>query len=260
MSALRVLLVGSEEAESQHILAVLSEANHTVLPVPSFDEASEALLIQKFDAVLITPAFWGKGVAVFTEQLREAEKRQRNGTRTPVLSVSPNNFDRTAATPDGDGPVDAYLPEHFEPAAFAQTVENLANAVAQRREESDSQMAPVELPVFNVAEFKAQVAYDNELMVEIIDLFLAERLHDLTEMSEALAARDFGQLMRAAHTIKGSLGSLHADLARYRAQELEAAAKSEREPACIALLVALEEDLSNLEPQLLSLRDSAHSK
>ncbi len=259
MSGLRVLLIGDEEAESRHIFTVLSEADHAVLPVPSFDEASEALLIQKFDVVLIAHSFLGERVAGFTAQLREAEKRQRHGARTPVLSVSPKDPERGSTPSGGDGRVDAYLPQHFEPAAFAQTVENLANAVAQRNEEAEGDSAPAELPVFNVAEFKAQVAYDTDLMVEIIDLFLAERVHDVTEMSEALAARDFGQLMRAAHTIKGSLGSLHADLARHHAQELETAAKSEREQSCIGFLGALEQDLNDLEPKLLSLRDSPHS-
>ncbi len=260
MSALRVLLIGSEEAESQHILTVLSEANHAVLPVPSFEEASEALLIQKFDAVLITRKAPGGSVADFAAQLRQAEKNGRNVARTPVLSMSPDNLSDGAQRPGGNGPVDAYLPERFEPAAFAQTVENLALAVAQSNEESSWEGARAELPIFNVAEFREQVAHDSELMVEIIDLFLAERLHDVTEMSEALAAKDLEQLMRAAHTIKGSLGSLHADRARQRAQDLETAAKSGKEQSCIELLGAFEEDLNDLEPQLLSLRDSAHCK
>jgi len=256
MSALRVLLIGTDTAESEHICSVLAEANHAVVPVPSFDEASEALLIQKFDAVLITPALSADGVNDFTAQLRQAEKNQRNAARTPVLSVLPGNS-KTGA-PGMNGSVDAYLPGRFEPAAFAQTVDNLAQAVAQSNDPVNSSAAVAELPVFNVADFEAQVAYDRELMVEIIDLFLEERVHDVAEMTESLAAGDLEQLMRAAHTIKGSLGSLHANLARYRSQELETAAKSGNRQACVSLLGALEQDLNDLEPELLSLRASAH--
>ncbi len=254
MSALRVLLIGGETAESEHIFSLLEQAHHAVLPVPNFDEASEALLIQKFDAVLITPALSAHGVDHFTAHLRQTEKNQRNGARTPVLSVVQGGSQSTAGA---NGSVDAYLPERFEPAAFAQTVENLANAVAQSSEESEGLAGAPELPVFNVAEFQAQVAYDRELMVEIIDLFLEERRQDLTDMTESLASDDFDKLMRAAHTIKGSLASLHASLARYRSQELETAARNGNKQACISLLGALEEDLNELEPQLLSLRSSA---
>lgn len=256
MSALRVLLIGSETAESEHICSVLEQADHAVLPVPNFEEASEALLIQKFDAVLITPPFSAGTVQDFTAQLRQAEKDRRNGARTLVLSLA---TDGTELTAGASGSVDAYLPERFEPVAFAQTVENLANAITQSTEQPVGAASAPELPVFNVAEFQAQVAYDRELMVEIIDLFLEEREQDLTDMTESLASGDLDKLMRAAHTIKGSLGSLHASLARYRSQELETAARSGNQQACISLLGALEDDLKELEPQLLSLRSSAKS-
>ncbi len=48
----------------------------------------------------------------------------------------------------------------------------------------------------------------------------------------ALSAGDYDQLARVAHTIKGSLGSLHAAQARTHAQELEFAAKQGEGSAC----------------------------
>lgn len=98
MSALRVLLIGTETAESNHICSVLSEADHAVVPVPTFEEASEALLIQKFDVVLITAAVPADAVPDFTAQLRQAEKNQRNAARTPVLSLLPNNIEAGEST------------------------------------------------------------------------------------------------------------------------------------------------------------------
>ena len=255
MSALRVLLIGNDTAETQHINSVLSEAQHAVVPVPSFDEASEALMIQKFDAVLIGPALSGDGVSTFTTKLRQGEAAQRNAVRTPVLSVLTGNVN----TSGSNGSVDAYLPGHFESAQFAETVENLAQVLSQSGKQPDGPSEQPDLPVFDVAAFEAQVAYDSELMVEIIDLFLAEREQDLIEMTEALESGDLGKLMRSAHTIKGSLGSVHASLARTRSQELESAAKNGNRQACESLLGALKQDLSDLEPQLLSLRNSAQS-
>jgi HPt (histidine-containing phosphotransfer) domain-containing protein len=57
-----------------------------------------------------------------------------------------------------------------------------------------------------------------------------------------------------AHTIKGSLGSLHAARARSHAQELELAAKRRQEDVCWTSLAALESDLAELEQELLVLR------
>lgn len=254
MSALRVLLIGCETAESERICSVLEQAQHAVLPVPNLDEAAEALLIQKFDAVLITPAVPKSGVSDFTANLRQVEKSGRNQTRTPVLSIGES---ASPANSDSNGSVDAYLPASFDAAAFGKTVENLANALAQADQPLGGVANAPDLPVFDLSGFEAQVAYDRELMVELIDLFLEERTQDVTAMTEAVASGNLEQLMRAAHTIKGSLGSLHASLARYRSQELETAARIGNHQACISLLSALEEDLNELEPQLLSLRDSA---
>ena len=169
-----------------------------------------------------------------------------------MVSVLPGD---SANAPRANSAVDAYLPEHFAPSAFAKTVENLANALAQSTQ--DGSAAAPDPPVLDVAGLEAQVAYDRELMVEIIDLFLAERAKDLADMSESLASGNLPQLMRSAHTIKGSLGSLHAQLARHRSQELETAARLGNHQACVSLLGALEQDLNELEPQLLSLRASA---
>ena len=91
-------------------------------------------------------------------------------------------------------------------------------------------------------------------MVEIIDLFLDERKRQEPEMRDALLAKKFDQLSRAAHTIKGSLGSLHALRARAHAQTLELAAKDGDEDICWESLAALEADLVDLEPELRTLR------
>ena len=92
--------------------------------------------------------------------------------------------------------------------------------------------------------------------MEIIDLFLEERATQMEDMSEALELGDFPRLSRAAHTIKGSFGSLHAPRARLRANDLEMAAKNGDDQICCRLLPALEEDLDELIPLLLMLRSA----
>lgn len=261
MSSLKVLLIGTETAESQYICSVLERAKHDVFPLPGFDEAAEALQIQKFDVVLLAPAVQAAGAKSFITQLRQAEQSQRHSGRIPVVSVSA--FSGTLDGGDENDHVDAILPGNFEPSAFAETVGNLASAVTRSGTGAEAQhgsSGDPGLEIFSASKFEEQVAYDQELMVEIIDLFLAERQHDLLAMTESLAAGDLNRLMRSAHTIKGSLASLHAHLARHRSQELETAAKTGNRPACVSLLAALEQDLNNLEPQLLSLRDSVSAR
>jgi HPt (histidine-containing phosphotransfer) domain-containing protein len=117
-----------------------------------------------------------------------------------------------------------------------------------------------ELPIFEPEEFCAQIANDCDLIVEIIDVFLVEQRQQMTEMRQALASGDYERLARVAHTMKGSLGSLHAPRARSALQELELAAKQQLEQECTSALVVVEHNLQSLEAPLLALRESASQR
>jgi HPt (histidine-containing phosphotransfer) domain-containing protein len=115
------------------------------------------------------------------------------------------------------------------------------------------------LPVLEPEKFEEQVGYDNELMVEIIDLFLEERKGQVTGMADCVANSDWDSLSKIAHTIKGSLGSLHAARARSRAQELETAAHKNQPEVSMRAYHQLLRDLEALEPVLLELKETVVS-
>lgn len=256
MSALRVLLIEKNSDESQRISSVLTDANHDVLSASGFEDASQALLIQKFDAILVGSPAGADQAAEFTTNLRALERKQRNAGRTAILSFSPQSSPGASWSPARDVTIDGYLPREFEAAAFHDAVYALAHAVAERPGAKDRNPGS-DLPVFEPEQFLAQVAHDRDLMVEIIDLFLADRGDQVNEMRNALAAGDYNRLSRAAHTIKGSLSSLHTPQAKARAQDLETAAKNQEGQVCRVTLAQLEHDLDLLEPYLLSLRNSS---
>lgn len=245
MNTLRVLVVDSNPAQSERITSMLREAHHTVLRTNGLEEALEALFAQKFDAVLLGSPLRVEELVEFTAVLRRLEESEHRTVRTPVLSL----WQETR--------VDGYLPERFEAATLSDAVGRLSAAIAQASEATKA--AKGGLPVFEPEEFQAQVCHDAELLIEIIDLFLTESADQVAEMREALTAGEYERLYRTAHTIKGSLSSLHAAMAKSRAQELETAAKEHEEQVCRFSLAALEQDLQILTPQLLSLRESAGS-
>ncbi len=256
MGALRILLVEKNPSEAERITSVLTDANHDVLSATGFEDASEALLVQKFDAVLLGSLAGADGVAAFTATLRALENSHRNSGRTPILSFSPQFTEQSGSSLPGGVAIDGYLPRDFEAQTFSDAMTSLARAVARPTQATQTDTSS-ELPVFDPEEFQAQVAHDRELLVEIIDLFLEDRQDQLNEMRTALAAGDYNRLSRAAHTVKGSLGSLHALQARAHVQDLEIAAQNREEQVCRFSLAQLEHDLDILEPQLLSLRESS---
>lgn len=256
MNSLRFLLVHRSPAQSEQIAAVLARANHSVLPAAGLAEAADALTVERFDAVLLASEFHARELREFSAHLRRMEQAQRAAVHMPVIGLAHIHAHEIAQENDTEGSgIDALIPEPIDPSALTDTVIKLAQAVSSSSSGKNG-AADEELGVLDPEKFKEQVGFDTELMVEIIDLFLDERQKQEPEMREALMSGKFELLCRLAHTIKGSLSSLHAMRARSHAQELEFAAKKGDEDVCWQSLAALEADLAELEPELLALRAS----
>ncbi len=190
MNSLRVLLVDADSRKSQIISGRLAGANHTVLPASGLEEASDALSNQKFDAVLLGWPLPADGVADFTVRLRTLEMKQRLSSRTPILSISPDLRDESAWQQSEEVGIDGYLSERFEAKALMAAVTSLARMVYAPKEPNERSISP-NLPIFEPEKFKAQVAYDRNLLIEIIDLFLAEQLIQIADMQQALVDREY---------------------------------------------------------------------
>jgi HPt (histidine-containing phosphotransfer) domain-containing protein len=64
-----------------------------------------------------------------------------------------------------------------------------------------------------------------DLWQKVVALFLKESPRLLADVETAIAKQDAGQLQRAAHTLKGSVGALGAKAAFDAAQRLETQAR-----------------------------------
>lgn len=253
MNTLRVLVVDRNQEQAERLAGVLANANHHALPAAGLEEASEALFVQKFDAVLLGSALPSEGVAEFTAKLRGLECAQRAAGRTPILSVATEIPNGAEWWPSG-AEVDGYLAPSFQPTSLYEAVRSLAAVSAISMQEGGS--ADSEWQVLDAEGFREQMGFDQALLVEIVDLFLTEAPQQVIEMREASAADELERVGRVAHTIKGSFGTLHAEVARAHAEALEIAAKQRDVVRCRELLSRMEYDLEVLEPLLLAMRNA----
>ena len=232
MSKERILVVEAEPPQASRILSVLELAQHTASAVSNCAEAAEALLLQKFDAVLIGSGQVGTEVAELAGCIRTS------GHSAPLLAYT--------GTPGV--PVDGMLPMDFDALQFEAA---LRDATRLREDEQSP-----ELLVFEPEKFAEQCADEVSLMVEIIDLFDGERDEQMAAMNDALAVGDFDRLGKLAHTLKGSVGALHAPAARQTCQAIELAAKDRDPELCEAHLRQLSQNLTDLAGPLSRFRQS----
>lgn len=249
MSSLRVLVVDTDGHESARVATLLSDANHCVLGASGLEEAAEALEIQKFDAVLLGASVPSGAVPEFAASLRDLERRQKLDFRIPVFSISPRIAEEEGWSLAEHSPPDGYLARRFGPETLASAIQSLANGIASKA----INLAP-NSKVFQSEEFREQCGDEPDLMAEIIDLFLQEQRVQRAAIAESLSGCQYEELSYLAHTLKGSLGSLHAKQAQSCAECLERAAKQHDRAACEAAANALQDSLSDLIPALQSFR------
>ena len=114
--------------------------------------------------------------------------------------------------------MDDYVAKPLRPAELFAVVEGLAAGAGA------GPAAPPGAParkVFDESEALARVGGDRELLRELVSSFLEECPRWLEEVRAAVAQRDPARLRRAAHTIKGAVGTLGAAVAFDSAQALE---------------------------------------
>ncbi len=255
MNNLRILLVGNNAGESDRIAECLEKGSHAVLPAQGLDEAAQALQVQQFDAVMLPYRLVSEDLQPFRDALNRFESKRNSAGRIPLLCYVSSASERPTMDELSRYHVDGCLPEPFDAVSFCRMVAGLASQLASSSA-SRSEDPELLLPVFNADEFREQVGFDRELIVEIIELFLVESQKQVSDMRSALDAGDLATLSRVAHSIKGSLGSLYATRATARAQKLEQVAKAGDRDNSGRAFSMLESDLQRLQPELIALRDA----
>ncbi len=96
-----------------------------------------------------------------------------------------------------------------------------------------------------------RVGGDEELLDEIVELYLGEYPALLSEIQKSVQSGDAPGLYRSAHTLKGSLGTLGAEEAHQRALELEISGRSAQLAEAPTMLKDLENLLQLLHQELL---------
>jgi len=81
-------------------------------------------------------------------------------------------------------------------------------------------------PVLDVAELRDRLGDDDELVADVIRLYLDDYPQRLDAMARAIQARDLARLRAEAHALKGSASSLAGGRVADAARQLEAVAET----------------------------------
>jgi CheY-like chemotaxis protein len=232
-----VLLAEDNPVNARLATAILERHHHTVTAVHTGRDAVTAVATGDFDLVLMDVQMPEMDGREATRLIRQSELR--TGRHIPIVALTAHAMkgDREMCLAAG---MDAYLSKPLRAPELVATIEQLANP-------PDRDGAPAAETAFDLVDALKRVEGDRELLAELVEIFRSESPRMMDDIRLAFRAGDPTRLERAAHALRGSVGSLGARAVGQSASQLETLGRSGSLAGGDALLATLERDVDELE-------------
>ncbi len=255
---LRLLIAEDNPLNQKMSVALIEKLGCSAAVAADGEEALSALSREPFDAVLMDVQMPGLDGLATTARIRAEEAG--TGRRLPIIALTAHAMkgDRERCLAAG---MDVYLSKPVSFRDLYVVLADLADRIKSRPaliavEETSRTMSESASPGFNMQVALTRVGGDEELLQELIDVFLGDCPNWLNDLRKAAAAGSAVDLRRAAHTIKGAVGYFGADEASLAADRLQELGRAGDVAAAVAVVPELEHALERLTAALNSGRRS----
>jgi signal transduction histidine kinase/CheY-like chemotaxis protein/HPt (histidine-containing phosphotransfer) domain-containing protein len=213
----QILLAEDNEINQQLALSILVKRGHQVEVVANGKEALAALERRDFDVILMDVQMPEMDGLAATAAIRVLE--QTSGRHQPIIALTAHAMkgDKERCLAAG---MDAYVSKPLRPQELIDTLTRLLapiSSIKDVQEEPDDEGAPA----FDPEAALERVEGDRDLLRRMAVLFAKQANLLLVEIADAVRRQDGPTLERAAHKLKGSVGSFGARRALQTAGQLE---------------------------------------
>jgi CheY-like chemotaxis protein/HPt (histidine-containing phosphotransfer) domain-containing protein len=243
LRSLRVLVAEDNRVNQKLISFLLEKLDHTVVLCNDGRAAIAAVEAERPDLVLMDVQMPEMDGFAATAAIREREAARPGSGRLPIVALTAFAMkgDRERCLAAG---MDDYLTKPITRDQLAAVLARFAGEAAGPVEAAETG------PALDEAAALAYAGDDRELLSELLGIFLADGPEHLQALRDAVAGTDPAALMRAAHTLSGSLRVLGAGAAIALVGRLEGLGREGRLEGAAALL-------ARFEPELERVRDAA---
>jgi CheY-like chemotaxis protein len=219
MSRARVLLVEDNVVNQRVALGLLTRRGHQVQIANDGIEALAALELSSFDLVLMDIQMAEMGGLEATRVIREREAETGRHTRIVAMTAHAMKGDRERYLASG---MDGYLCKPIDQTAlFAEVERQPSLAVVPAEAGGVAAAGPVDIEAM-----RRRLA-DDQLVAEVIGMFLTDYPLRMAEIKRAVDSRDRDGITRATHALRGAAGNLAAAAIVERLRALETLAGGE---------------------------------
>ena len=246
-ASLHILIAEDNSFNQKVATGLLEKRGHTVTLAGNGQEALDLIENNSFDAVLMDVQMPIKDGLEATRQLRQRE--QGTGQRIRVIGLTAHAMegDRQRCLEAG---MDDYLAKPIKP----QELNRVLAAVHSPSAPVLSDPAPgIPPPVFDRAAVLDRCGGDEALLSELVAIFRQDLPAYIKEIKTAIDQGDDAELARAAHTLKGSLGTLGFAAAQALTLDLETMGQASNMAKAGTRFGELDTELKKLDPLLSEL-------
>ena len=216
------ILLAEDNPVNQRVATLMLERNgHSVTVVEDGESAVSAWRTGQFDVILMDVMMPKLDGIEATRHIRREEIG--SGRRTPIIALTANAMQNDQDSCLAAG-MDGYL---VKPIKLDQLYQEIERAwQPQARQTANPSAERGEVLVFDHADALERMGGSLDILHSLFDLFLQEQANYAASIEQAMASGNQADLIRAAHTLKGALGTLSANRAQGVAAALELAAKA----------------------------------
>lgn len=224
----RILVVEDNSVNQKLAVRMLEKLGYRPDLVENGQEALAALEVGSYDAVLMDcqmPVMDGFEATSAIRRNESAGKRYVRTGHLPIIAVTANAMqgDRERCLAAG---MDAYLAKPIKLEDIRLTLSrwltSSSDEVLVRGTVSPVSKASTIPGYFDPVQMLLNIGGDQELLNQLIDLFLERHADIMTDIRQALSQGDSTTVERAAHTLKGTAANLCAPDVALAAGQLEA--------------------------------------
>jgi len=245
----RRVLVAEDNAINQALIVrLLIKLGHASVLAKNGKEAVGLASSEKFDLVFMDVQMPEMDGLAATRAIRQ--KETIDGTHLPIYAMTAHAMkgDRERCMESG---MDGYLAKPIRFSDVEQTLAGLDSEATMPDEKTNENIPIIAVDTWNRADTIERLGGDEDLLRELVEIFVTESPKLLIKLRDAIAASDAEAVMRGAHSIKGELSCLGAVAAANTAQKLETMGSNKEMAGAPEMFTNLERELKAVKLALV---------
>ena len=223
--SLSFLLAEDNPVNQKLVVTILQKRGHRVTVAANGREAVNHFAERHFDFILMDVQMPELDGFEATGEIRRLEAQSERDERTPIIAMTAHAMkgDRERCF---DAGMDEYLAKPIKAEELIDLIDRLNVAPVTALEEDVTAVdgpvdGAIDADLFNLDKVLNQLGGDQDLLTELIAVFLDDMPAQMRAIETALGEQNADGLRRAAHSLKGAVSNFASESTRREAASLE---------------------------------------